>query len=113
MFGIGAGELVIVAIVILLAVGPTRMPTMMRAVGRAMREFRKATQDLRAQSGIDELLREDFDLRKGVRRAQPKAQPLTTITEETIRAERPEEGIDVDWERRHGATSGNTTEPEG
>ena len=62
MFGIGFGELMVIAAVILIAVGPRRLPVMMKSFGRAMREFRKATRELRAQVGLDEILN-DEDLR--------------------------------------------------
>jgi TatA/E family protein of Tat protein translocase len=92
-----------IAIVILLAVGPARMPTMMRAVGRAMREFRKATSELRAQTGIDELMREEINPLRSGPKSRAKAKPLVPITDDIEAAERPEGGVDVDWERRHGA----------
>jgi sec-independent protein translocase protein TatB len=62
MFGIGFGELLIIAIVVLIAVGPRRMPAMMKSVGRGLRELRKATRELRAQVGLDEILHEDDSL---------------------------------------------------
>ena len=59
MFGIGLGEFVIVAIVLLIAVGPKSMPKLMRAVGKGVREFRAATRELRNQVGLDELMRDE------------------------------------------------------
>ena len=59
MFGIGFGELTLVLIVLLLVVGPDRMPTLMKALGRAMREFQRASRELRNATGIDELMREE------------------------------------------------------
>lgn len=62
MFGIGGTELLVIAVVLLIAVGPTRLPKLLKTVMRGYREFRKATRDLRASTGIDELMR-DEDLR--------------------------------------------------
>lgn len=59
MFGIGAGELVIIAIVVLLAVGPDQMPKMLRTVGRGMRQVRRATRELQSTVGVDQLLSDD------------------------------------------------------
>lgn len=95
MFGIGSGELVIIAIVMLLAVGPNRMPTLIKAVGKGIREFRKASNELRKQSGIDDLMRDD-DL-AGLRKLQHdvmKEPPPTLSTEDRLR-ERPTEGVDL------------------
>ena len=53
MFDIGFGEFVLIAVVALLVLGPDRLPVTLRAVGRAIREFRRATNELRAQIDID------------------------------------------------------------
>jgi TatA/E family protein of Tat protein translocase len=47
MFGIGTPELLIILIVALIIFGPKNLPSMGRALGRAIREFRKATQELK------------------------------------------------------------------
>jgi len=59
MFGIGFGEFTIVLIVLLLAVGPDRMPALMRVLGKGLRQFRSAAQELRSATGIDEIMREE------------------------------------------------------
>jgi len=84
MFGIGFGELLVIGVLLLIAVGPRRMPVMMKSMGRAMREFRKATRELRAQVGLDELMAEDDVLRpmkkvpRPVRPATSNASPSQT-----------------------------------
>jgi sec-independent protein translocase protein TatB len=62
MFNIGFGELAIICIVLIIAVGPERLPSMMKTLGKTIRTLRQASRDIRASTGIDELLREDFDL---------------------------------------------------
>jgi len=62
MFNIGFGELAIICIVLIIAVGPDRLPSMMKTLGKTLRTLRQASRDIRASTGIDELLREDFDL---------------------------------------------------
>ena len=47
MFGIGFQELVIIFIVALLVVGPKKLPDLARALGRALAEFRRATEELK------------------------------------------------------------------
>ncbi|MCA9531128.1 MAG: twin-arginine translocase TatA/TatE family subunit, partial [Myxococcales bacterium] len=59
MFGIGFGELAVVVIVLLLAVGPDRMPKLMRALGKGIREFRSTMRDLRQTVGIDDWMRDE------------------------------------------------------
>jgi len=62
MFNIGFGEMAIICIVLIIAVGPERLPSMMKTLGRTLRTLRQASRDIRASTGIDELLREDFDI---------------------------------------------------
>jgi len=47
MFGIGGQELFIILIVALVVLGPKRLPDIAKALGRAMGEFQRATQDLK------------------------------------------------------------------
>ena len=45
MFNIGLPELLIIAAIALIVFGPNKLPELARAFGRAMREFRKATEE--------------------------------------------------------------------
>jgi sec-independent protein translocase protein TatB len=49
MFGLSFGEIVIVAILALLLLGPDRLPDAAKQAGKLMRELRKATEDLKDQ----------------------------------------------------------------
>ncbi len=75
MWNIGFGELAIICIVLIIAVGPERLPSMMKTVGKTVRTLRQASRDLRESTGIDELLREDFDYHPPPRRPAPPAGP--------------------------------------
>ena len=48
MFGIGAGEFVVILIVGLIVFGPSKLPELGRAIGKTLREFRKAQAALSA-----------------------------------------------------------------
>ena len=58
MFGMGLGELVVVALVAVVVIGPRDLPVYLRRAGAFARKLRVMAGDLRAQSGIDEVLRE-------------------------------------------------------
>lgn len=49
MFGLSFGEIVIIAIVALLLLGPDRLPDAARTLGKGLREIRRATDDLKDQ----------------------------------------------------------------
>jgi len=46
MFGIGMGELIVILVIILLLFGGAKLPELARALGKAMREFNKASKGL-------------------------------------------------------------------
>ncbi|HET9956652.1 MAG TPA: Sec-independent protein translocase protein TatB, partial [Polyangiaceae bacterium] len=57
MFGFSFGELMVICIVALVAVGPKRLPSLLGTLGQWIRKLRNMVHDMRAQSGIDEILR--------------------------------------------------------
>lgn len=59
MFGLSFGELVVISVVTLVAVGPQKLPGMLRTLGHWMRKLRNLTTEVRHQTGIDQLLREE------------------------------------------------------
>jgi sec-independent protein translocase protein TatB len=59
VFGLSAGEFVILLVVGIVVLGPQKLPGMMRTAGRWVRTLRRMSTDLRAQSGIDRILREE------------------------------------------------------
>ena len=49
MFGLGMGELLVILVIALLVLGPKKLPDVATTLGKAIRQFRKATQDLTDQ----------------------------------------------------------------
>lgn len=111
MFGIGAGELIIIAIVVLLAVGPDQMPKMLRTVGRGMRQVRAATRELQSTVGVDQLLNDDaFRDPLGLKPKPPAAKPVaplavakaparstpSALSPADYEAEQPDVGVDLE-----------------
>lgn len=47
MFNIGGGELLLIAVLALLVLGPQRLPEMARSLGKVLREFRRHTDSVR------------------------------------------------------------------
>lgn len=49
MFGLGAGEILVIAIVALIFIGPKKLPELAKNLGKGLREFQKAKDELMSQ----------------------------------------------------------------
>ncbi|HEY8871057.1 MAG TPA: twin-arginine translocase TatA/TatE family subunit [Candidatus Limnocylindrales bacterium] len=52
-FGIGPVELIIVLVIALLVIGPGKLPEVGAALGKSIREFRKATSDVQEATTLE------------------------------------------------------------
>jgi len=79
VFGIGSQELLIVFLVVLLLFGAERIPEVARALGKSMRDFKKAAGEIEAE--IQEAARQkDALLGTGPKRPGPRARPGSPAT---------------------------------
>jgi sec-independent protein translocase protein TatA len=67
MFGsIGPGELILIFIIALLVFGPKKLPEIGRTVGKAMREFKKASEEIKGRIEEEIEASEIKDIRKEI-----------------------------------------------
>ncbi len=59
MFGVSFSEVVLIAVVTLIVVGPRRLPEILGQLGRWVGRLRQMTTEMRRQTGIDEILRQE------------------------------------------------------
>lgn len=60
MFGIGLPELILIFVIALIVIGPKKLPDLARALGKGIAEFRKATEEVKANldiTGVEDELR--------------------------------------------------------
>jgi Sec-independent protein translocase protein TatA len=88
MFGIGPTELAFFLVIVLLAVGPEKLPTFMRTVGKGVRQVRNASREFKEAIGLEELMREGDPFRSPPIRP-PRARPVP-VRDETAEASQPE-----------------------
>ncbi|MFL5302430.1 MAG: twin-arginine translocase TatA/TatE family subunit [Anaeromyxobacteraceae bacterium] len=70
MFGLGFGEIIIILVLALVLLGPARLPDAAKSLGKAMRDFKKATDDVKDQ--FESAMYED---ERRVRAAPPPPEP--------------------------------------
>jgi TatA/E family protein of Tat protein translocase len=107
MFGIGMPELVVIFVIALLVFGPKELPKIGKTIGRAMAEFRRASDELKEgiQREIDQAERESEP--KPAAPAEPLAQavPADAPTEPAV----PENQLELPMQAALAA--GPTAEP--
>jgi sec-independent protein translocase protein TatB len=59
VFGVSLTELVLIAVVTLIIVGPQKLPKMLRTLGEWIGKLRRLTTEVRAPTGIDDILRQE------------------------------------------------------
>lgn len=111
MFDIGWTEMAVIALLLLLVIGPRELPTMMRTVGRYVRKARMLTRDF--QHSLDEMAREaELDeAKKTIQSA--KSMNLERSFEETLDpdGEVKAEARALDSEARDAGKASSTTAP--
>jgi TatA/E family protein of Tat protein translocase len=73
MFGIGTPELLLILVVALIVIGPKKLPDIAKALGRALGEFRRATDGIKENldiANINQWTPQDF--------SPPPPKPQTT-----------------------------------
>ena len=71
MFGIGTTELLVILFIILLVFGSKKLPELAQGLGRGIREFKKATNDIQ----------DELDINKPLAEPEPKVKKESKDTE--------------------------------
>ena len=99
MFGIGMPEMILILAIALVVIGPKKLPDLAKSLGRAMREFKKATNEFKetmqldsemedvkkAFSGISDDVKDAVDLK-----LEPEKKPDATSQADTADEEKNE-----------------------
>lgn len=79
MFGIGSQELLIIFLVVLLLFGADKIPEVARAIGKSIREFKRAASEIETE--IQQVTREK-DILTGKKEARPSRRKINSSTQE-------------------------------
>jgi TatA/E family protein of Tat protein translocase len=89
MFDIGLPELLVIIAIALIVFGPNKLPELAKAFGKAMREFKKATEEVK-----ESFEKETKDLRE-LKNTLPQNYPLTDLLEKVTDSVEPAAGTSV------------------
>ncbi len=97
MFGIGSGEILVILIVALLVLGPDKLPSMARTLGKGMGELRRLSMDfhraLNSEVEPGDFTRAGEDERSSETATHPK-EPSETLNSAPAQGPKPAER---DW----------------
>ena len=88
MFGLGAGEILVIGVIALIFIGPKKLPELARGLGRGIREFQKAKDDLMDEVNAAELADEQKKIEEEIKTAhqavtETSASNIQTSTSDT------------------------------
>lgn len=87
-FGIGFSEVLLILVVLLLVVGPQKLPEIARTLGKGVRVARRAGQELRDAVQLDEIRRNVYD-----HTVRPWQQATTDIEDAIVEPRRPKANV--------------------
>src|SRR6266498_1667278 len=61
MFNLGMGEITVILVLLLLFVGPSKLPELASGLGKLIRQVRKATSDVKNEIVLDDSFRKPFE----------------------------------------------------
>jgi sec-independent protein translocase protein TatB len=119
MFGMGMGELIIIAVVALLALGPDRLPGAAKSIGKTIRDLRRQTSNLKQTIEQDSQLGDAMkEIKQALRddpfndRPKPKPRPKPKKETEEKAGTETEAEAESETETETGAGAETETETE-
>lgn len=73
MFNLGMPEIILILVVALIVLGPNKLPEMAKSLGKGLREFRKAADDLK--DSIEKDLRQETSKPSAPKVIKPDTEP--------------------------------------
>lgn len=92
MFDVGLPELLVIIVIALIVFGPNKLPELAKALGKAMREFKKATEEVK--ESFEEETKDLGELKNTL----PQNYPLADLLEKVTDSVEPPTGTSVSSE---------------
>lgn len=84
MFGIGTTELLVILVVALIVLGPSKLPELMRSLGKGLAEFKRMSTDVKRTLDA-EVEKAEMDQKKAEMKKQMFPEKPDTVTPDTAK----------------------------
>lgn len=108
MFGIGTTELLIILVIALIVFGPKRLPELAKQLGKAFRELKKATDEVKENIGLNELDLDNLTSTDDIPSTNGSSKPIEGSNDTP-----PEENSDTEQTHSNNHDETDSTVPEG
>ena len=75
MFNIGGAELIVILLIAFVVVGPKDLPKIARALGRTVRSIRSMIEEVKRETGLDELAKDFNEVERDVKQTADSTDP--------------------------------------
>lgn len=75
MFNIGGAELLVILLIAFVVVGPKDLPKIARALGRAVKSIRGMVEEVKRETGLDDLSKEFKDVQRDIKQTADSVDP--------------------------------------
>ena len=79
MFNIGGAELIVILLIAFVVVGPKDLPKIARALGRAVRALRSMVEEVKRETGLDELTRDFKEVERDLKQTADSMDPRSEL----------------------------------
>ncbi len=106
MFGIGTTEVLVILVVALLVIGPSKLPDVARALGKGLAEFRRMTSDVKRTIDLESHVRDldktgSPDASTGQEDGKKKKDPSSEQDDAAVREQKPDSQEDWSLEKQN------------
>jgi len=81
MFNIGGAELVVILLIAFVVVGPKDLPKIARALGRMFRSLRSMVEEVKRETGLDELTKDLKEAERDIKQTADSIDPRRELQE--------------------------------
>lgn len=95
MFSMGMPELLLILVVALVVVGPKKLPDLAKSLGKGMRQFRQATDEIKGEFADNDSVKDVMEIKKSFRETMDSINPQGLLdVDPLVEPKKPREDLE-------------------